>query len=203
MEPYVSGRTIKTYITLLTGCCDIAELINKLYQDDFLETSREWYILHHNPYKVSYGSYNIKTKVGSVDVTDFWAYMNPRLYYLEDIKMIGHCDFISKTNRDLSQLGCKGVFNTLYLGCPPSNDEDYNREVDILLNEEKIKLSMFEKLDILQRIQEYSIKYCSSAGKEIWLINEIMYNHYLQYITTDNLYITGYLIDSKNVIYGV
>ena len=35
------------------------------------------------------------------------------------------------------------------------------------------------------------------------LINEIMYNHYLQYITTDNLYITGYLIDSKNVIYGV
>ena len=89
------------------------------------------------------------------------------------------------------------------MGCPPSNDDDYNREVDILLNEEKIKLSMFEKLDILQRIQEYSIKFCNVAGKEIWLINEIMYNHYLQYITTDNLYITGYLIDSKNVIYGV
>ena len=42
----------------------------------------------------------------------------------------------------------------------------------------------------------------SSVYSQI-VINEIMYNHYLQYITTDNLYITGYLIDSKNVIYGV
>ena len=203
MEPYVSGRTIKTYITLLTGCCDIAEIINKLYQDDFLESSREWYILHHNPYKISYGSYNIKTKVGCVDVNNFWSYMDPRLYYLEDIKMIGHCDFISKTNRDLSQLGCKGVFHTLYLGCPPSNDPDYNREVDILLNEEKVKLTIFEKLDILKRIQDYSKKFCTAKKIQYCSINEVMYNHYLQYIITEDLYITGYLIDSKNVIYGV
>ena len=39
--------------------------------------------------------------------------MNPRLYYLEDIKMIGHPDFISKTERDLSKFGCNGLFHTL------------------------------------------------------------------------------------------
>jgi len=191
-------------MTLLTGCSDVAEIIHKLYQDDFLETSREWYVLDHNPYQISFGIHHVQTKVGCVDTKNFWSYMKPRLYFLEDIKMIGHPHFISKTTRNLSDIGCKGVFNTLLLGCPPSRDEDYNREIDILINEEKIHISLFEKLTILKRIQAFAKEYCQKHNMDAsWFINEIMYNHYLEYIYPRDLYITGYLIDPTDKIYGV
>ena len=100
IEPYVSPRTIRTYLTLrLGGCVDLAIMIDKLYREDFLERSRRWYIAEHNPYIPSTARNRVQTSVGCIDHNYFWKYMNPRLYYLEDIKMIGHADFISKTNK--------------------------------------------------------------------------------------------------------
>ena len=210
-KPYVSLRTIKTYLTLILGCKELTEIIYEYYKNDYIETSRNWYIYNHNPYIKVNRRNSLLTKMGCVDSCTFWKYMNPRLYYLEDIKMIGHPDFISKTKRDLSKIGCNGLFNTLtseYLNC----NENYLREIDILVNEEKLPLTLFEKVKIVKCIQKYSKTYLEEHNIiTTWSINEVMYNHYLKYIDpnlkNDNIFnqllITGYLIDSKNVIYGM
>ena len=210
-ESYVSSRTIKTYLTLKLGCKELAEIIYAYYKDSYIEPSRNWYIYNHNPYITVTDRNNILTKVGRVDIGTFWKYMNPRLYYLEDIKMIGHPDFISKTNRDLKNVGCNGLFHTLTVKYLNSN-ADYLREIDILINEEKLPLSLFEKLNIIKRIQKYSKTYLEKYNINTrWCVNEVMYNHYLKYITPnlkdDNMFqqllITGYLVDSNNIIYGM
>ena len=72
--------------------------------------------------------------------------------------MIGHPDFISKTERDLSKCGCNGLFHTLTIEYLNLN-ENYLREIDILVNEEKLPLTLFEKLNIIKRIQKFSKTY--------------------------------------------
>jgi hypothetical protein len=210
-NPYVSSRNIKTYLMLKLGCKELADIIYEYYKNDCIETSRHWYLDNHNPYITSTMRDSILTKVGRVDFGIFWKYMNPRLYYLEDIKMIGHPDFISKTKRDLSNVGCDGLFNTLTIEYLNSN-ESYLREIYILTNEERLPLSLFEKLHIVKCIQKYSKHYLEKRNMNTeWCINEVMYNHYLKYIQpnlkNENMYnqllITGYLVDSKNVIYGM
>lgn len=210
-NPYASSRTIKTYLTLKLGCKELAEIIYEYYKGDYIETARNWYIYNHNPYIIVNTRRNILTKVGRVDIDTFWKYMNPRLYYLEDIKMIGHPDFISKTNRDLSKFGCNGLFHTLTVKHLNSNI-DYLREINILVNEEKLPLTLFVKIKIVKYIQKYSKIYLKKNNIDTrWCVNEVMYNHYLKYIDPNlknenifnQLLITGYLIDSKNVIYGM
>ena len=64
----------------------------------------------------------------------------------------------------------------------------------------------------MKYIQKFSKTYVEKHNiKNTWSINEVMYNHYLKYITPNlknenifnQLLITGYLIDSKNIIYGM
>jgi hypothetical protein len=157
------------------------------------------------------------TNLGMIDDIKFMNYYEPRVKSFESIHMIFHPDFISRTyeindHEDITfDNYCKRFFNV-------SNEILINySSCELLLNRKKYKISLFEKIKIVNNIYQifnnikndfYINKYneigdipYDTIEQEFYDIHEILYYHYLSYKDLENLWEPGIMIDKKNNIY--
>jgi len=102
---------------------------------------------------------------------------------------------INFTNIDLKKRGCKGLSKYLRSELVIGVD-GYHREIEILINIERKKLNVWKKIKVIEGIFKMNREY---NPREVC---RTMYIHYNSYINIDDLYITGYMIDKNNIIYG-
>lgn len=120
------------------------------------------------------------------------------------INIIGHSDFVSKTNEDLKNKNCKSIIKYLYIN---ENTENFFRDVNIFINTPKCNTTIWEKIKIVEKILkiaeylEYGIN-TKWEGDWNFTIYELLYNNYLCYKDLNNLYSPGYICDKNNIIYG-
>tara|TARA_Y100000389_G_scaffold202308_1_gene247239 strand:+ start:470 stop:1102 length:633 start_codon:yes stop_codon:yes gene_type:complete len=146
----------------------------------------------------------VKTKVGFVQCKPFWNYMNKyRDYTSSLIKMVSHPDFVSYVDNDLQSLGCLPFEETSFLSYPIT-DEEYHRQNEIIINQERHKLNIHEKINILNYVINYIHNYYKKNNlEETYGIEEVIYNHYLRYKQLNDLFVTGFVVDNQNFIYGM
>ena len=146
----------------------------------------------------------VNTKVGCVQSKPFWKYMNKyRDYTSSLIKIVSHPDFVSYVDNDLQSLGCLPFEETSFLSYPIT-DEEYYRQNEIIINQERHKLNIHEKIKILNYVINFIHNYYQKNNlHEKFDIEEVMYNHYLRYKQLNDLFVTGFVVDNQNFIYGM
>lgn len=116
------------------------------------------------------------------------------------LKIMGHPDFLCKTNVDLKQKNCSNMY--MYL-TEIDDIPKFYRDIEILINVERLPLTVREKIHIINRItapyDKMNYQFSFSCYHTIY---ELMYNHYEEYIKLKDLYVPGYILDSNNIIYG-
>ena len=207
-ESYIDNRQrykndILTYLTLIFNL-DIAIHIYKYY-DQIFKDNLNYHIYKYQILKPSsllvddiiyLKPYTFNTMFENrIQYNNYYKYIYAKRTILKIINMIGHPDFICHTNIDLKKRGCKGLSNylrsELVIGV-----EGYHREIGILINIERMKLNIWKKIKVIEDIFKMNRDY---KPREIC---RTMYIHYNAYINIDDLYITGYMIDKNNIIYG-
>jgi hypothetical protein len=207
-ESYIDNRQrykndILTYLTLIFNL-DIAIHIYKYYDQIFKDNLND----HINKYEILKPSSLLvddfiylkpytfnKMFKNRIQYNNYYKYVYAKQTIIKIINMIGHPDFICHTNIDLKKRGCKGLSNylrsELVIGV-----EGYHREIGILINIERMKLNVCKKIKIIEDIFKMNHQY---TPREVC---RTMFIHYTSYINIDDLYITGYMIDTNNIIYG-
>jgi hypothetical protein len=206
-------RSVLPILTLKLGCRYLAEEIYFIYLKEEKEKTLKFYmeISPFKPVKNIDEQFKkreminfIKTKIGFLQSKPFWKYMNKqRNYILSLIKIVSHPDFVSYVDNDLGSLGCLSFKDTSFLPYPITY-EDYYWQNEIIINQERHKLKIHKKIHIMNHIINYIHNYYKQNNlHEKYDIEEVMYNHYLRYIKLYDLFVTGFIIDKKNNIYGM
>ena len=201
---------ILTYLTMVFNI-DIAIHIYKYYDNiykDNLKFHIEKYeimkpISHTNSYWIILKPYEKNIIFETEKEYDKYVLtINLKKIIMKIIKMIGHPDFISYTKLDLKSKGCISLSH--FTSICEIFTEEYIKTIDILINIEKEKLNVFDKIKVIDGIiYGYIHDYPRVCVKtSILRLCEIMFQHYLTYIDLNLLKVPGYMIDKHNIIYG-
>lgn len=222
---YVGKDTLTPILLLKLGDKYLVEMIIKKYHRSMNDQIRRFY-LKISPMEIIYDSNHTKeikyidslyTPIGFVEVNKFTDYHYKREDLFNSIRIIGHPDFISKTNRNMMKKGCY-EYNILE---DTSRDTNISKE-EILINEERIKMKSCEKVKTYNKIIETykqnrrdSYEECRYKLEEeygdipydvpvySWSGEEVINNIYNDYKSLSSLYNCGYLVDNKVNIFCI
>tara|TARA_B110001469_G_scaffold126806_1_gene145492 strand:+ start:1128 stop:1790 length:663 start_codon:yes stop_codon:yes gene_type:complete len=208
---YTQNKNIMIYLILRFNK-DIAEHIFNYYKK-FILNIKEYHIYLYNllkpiPSMVDYTTHVLPYYKN--DIFDHYSQYNKYIkvltnkkYCLWIIQMIGHQDFIGKTNLNLKHK-CNDLTYHLY----GEDNQKWKDDIERLINIEKGKLNIWKKIKTIEciiKIADYLEYGVNTKWEGNWNYNiyEIMYNNYKYYININELYVPGYIVDKNGIVYGI
>lgn len=207
---YTRDKQIMIYLILRYNK-DIAEEIYNYYKM-YTNIIIDYHKYIYNLLKPRSSMYEITTHVLPYYKNDILKNNHQYLKHVKNIKnkenclrlicMIGHSDFISRTNLNL-----KGKCNPLSYHLYGETDNIFEKDMDFLINIEKNKISIWDKKKIIEcilKIAEYLDYGVNTRWEGDWNydIYELMFSHYKYYINLEYLCIPGYICDKNGIVYG-
>ena len=216
-------RTILPILTLLLGEKYLAEIIYNIYRKKVDSLILQWY-KRISPFQiisnVSRKSLNpfdtLYTPIGFVSGCEYHNYIHPRIELLSSIRMIGHPDFMSFSDKNL-QTKCH-----MYNITRRNRDIDMFSQMETLINLQTKRKSIVQKTKVFNRItekydQEQKDTYEENRyifEKEMgdipydipvftWDSMDLIDYIYRDFVNLDNLWNCGYIVDKTDNIFCI
>jgi len=154
---------------------------------------------------------------GIDEMKDYYCIHND--YYsdmvINEIKCVSHPDFISRTYKTLDH----DLYINIEVGLSlfQLNNYEYDRYLELIINLEKNKMDIFDKIKNFNIIC-YKSKYIFMMNYELYSndynisgykyyfdtegIHDLMFDKFNDYLNMNILFESGYIIDNKGDIYG-